>query len=134
MQSIIQYRDDLPPANEYPRRIVSPAAPSRCCFDHMRRIGQPSIDDNWRFYYKRCMVCGYTVRCFYAPSLLAILEAAKQVKLALAEMNLGTGKRRRRTRAEIEAELAAMGLPPTFQKARQSLVPFRQRKPVPSAA
>jgi hypothetical protein len=134
MQNIIEYRDDLAPSNDYPRRIVSPSAPSRCCFDHMARIGRPAIDFNWRFFYKRCTVCGYTVRCFYAPSLVAILEAAKQVKLALVEMNLGTGERRRRTRAQIEAERAAMGLPPEDQRSRRPPVPLQQRKPVPSAA
>jgi len=135
MQNIIEYRNDLAPSNDYPRRIVSPSAPSRCCFDHMERIGQPAMDAGWRFFYKRCGICGYTVRCFYAPSLVAILEAAKQIKLALAEMNLGTGKRKRRTRAEIEAEMAsALGQAPQPQKARRSLVPLRHRKPVPSAA
>ena len=134
MHSIIEYRDDLAPSNDYPRRIVSPSSPSRCCFDHMDRMGRPAIDANWRFFYKRCAVCGYTVRCFYAPSLIAILEAAKQVKLALVEMNLSTGTRRRRTRAEIEAERAAMGLAPLSQEAHRPLLPLRQRKSVPSAA
>jgi hypothetical protein len=135
MQNIIEYRDDLAPACEYPRRIVSPATPSPCCFDHMQPVGRPAIDANWRFFYKRCSVCGYTVRCFYAPSLIAIFEAAKQVRLALAEMNLGTGKRRRRTRAEIEAEMAsALGRLPQTQKARRPPMPFRQRKAMPSAA
>lgn len=133
MQNIIEYRDDLAPAYEYPRRIVSPATPSRCCFDHMERIGRPAMDAGWRFFYKRCGICGYTVRYFYAPSLVAILEAAKQIKLALAEMNLGTGKRR--TRAEIEAEMAsALGQAPQSQKARRPLLPLRHRKAVPSAA
>lgn len=135
MQNIIEYRDDRASINEYPRRIVSPTAPSRCCLDHMQRVGRPAIDASWRFYYKRCSVCGYTVRCFYAPSLLAIFEAAKQVRLTLAEMNLGTGKRRRRTRAEIEAEMtAALGQTPQPQKPRRPPMPFRHRKPMPSAA
>lgn len=135
MVNIIEYRNDQSPANEYPQRIVSPITPSACCMDHMQRIGHPAIDASWRFYYKRCMVCGYTVRCFYAPSLTAVLEAAKQIKLALAEMNLGTGKRKRRTRAEIEAEMAvAQGPVPQARKAHRSLMPIRHRKPVPSAA
>jgi hypothetical protein len=135
MQTIIEYRDDMAPSNDYPRRIVSPSTPSLCCFDHMQRIGRPSIDANWRFFYNRCAVCGYTVRCFYAPSLIAIFEAAKQVRLSLAEMNLGAGKRKRRTRAEIEAEMAAaLGHAPQTQKALQSLMPHHQRQAVPSAA
>ena len=135
MQNIIEYRDDRAPTNEYPRRIVSPVVPSPCCLDHMQRIGRPAIDASWRFYYKRCSVCGYTVRCFYAPSLLAIFEAATQVRLTLAEMNLGAGKRKRRNRAEIEAEMAAaLGQAPQPQKPRRSLIPLRHRKAVPSAA
>jgi hypothetical protein len=135
MHNIIEYRDDLAPSNDYPRRIVSPSAPSRCCFDHMQRIGRPAIDANWRFFYNRCSVCGYTVRFFYAPSLIAIFEAAKQLRLALVEMNLGSGKRKRRSRAEIEAELAAaLGPSPQAQKTRRPLVSLRHRKPMPSAA
>jgi hypothetical protein len=136
MVNIIEYRDDQAPANDYPKRIVSPTAPSACCMDHMERIGRAAIDASWRFFYKRCRVCGYTVRCFYAPSLMAILEAAKQVKVTLAEMNLGTGKRKRRTRAEIQEEIAAAGYPlgglqSRLQGTRRSLVPMRPRKPVP---
>ncbi|HYL80533.1 MAG TPA: hypothetical protein VEU07_06950 [Candidatus Acidoferrum sp.] len=135
MQNIIEYRDDRASTNEYPRRIVSPTAPSRCCLDHMQRIGRPAIDASWRFYYKRCSVCGYSVRCFYAPSLIAIFEAARQVRLTLAEMNLGAGKRRRRTRAEIEAEMsAALGQASQTRKPRRPPMYFRHRKAVPSAA
>jgi hypothetical protein len=107
MDSIIEYRSDLAPLNDYPRRIISPLSPSGCCMNQMRRIGRSGFDGNWRFFYKRCAICGYTVRCFYAPSLMAIFEAARQIRLTLAEMNLGTGKRKRRTQAEIDAEIAA---------------------------
>ncbi|MBI2000252.1 MAG: hypothetical protein HYT85_16545 [candidate division NC10 bacterium] len=138
MDSIIEYRDDRAATNDYPRRIVSPTAPSACCMDHMERIGRPAFDGNWRFFYKRCMVCGYTVRCFYAPSLMAILETARQIRLTLAEMNLGTGKRKRRTRAEIEQEIAAaLGrVPRPSQQVNQPhpLMPLRRRRPAPSPA
>ncbi len=107
MENIVEYRSDAAPSNDYPRRIVSPLTPSTCCLAHMTRVGQSAIDATWRFYYKRCSVCGYTVRCFYAPSLTATFEAGRQVRLALAEMNLGTSGRKRRTRAEIAAERAA---------------------------
>jgi len=139
MDSIIEYRNDQAAINDYPRRIVSPTTPSACCMQRMERIGRPAVDAAWRFYYKRCTVCGYTVRCFYAPSILAILEAAKQIKLTLAEMNLGAGKRKRRTQAEIEAEIAAAGYPlgtplPRLKRARRSLMPLPPRKPIPSPA
>jgi hypothetical protein len=140
MDSIIEYRNDQPAINDYPRRIVSPTTPSGCCMQRMERIGRSAVDAAWRFYYKRCTVCGYTVRCFYAPSILAILEAAKQIKLTLAEMNLGAGKRKRRTQAEIDAEIAAAaGYPqgtslPHLKRARRSIMPLRPRKPIPSPA
>jgi hypothetical protein len=111
--------------------------------DHMGRIGHPEFDANWRFFYKRCRICGYSVRCFYAPSLTAVFEAAKEIRIRLAEMNLGTGRRKRRTQAEIEAEIAAAGYPlggpvggplPTLKRARRSLMPLRPRKPIPSPA
>jgi hypothetical protein len=105
--NIVEYRSDVAPSNDYPRRIVSPLTPSPCCLAHMDRIGHSAIDATWRFYYKRCVVCGYTVRCFYAPSLTAMFEAGRQVRMALAEMNLGTNGRKRRTRAEIAADRAA---------------------------
>jgi hypothetical protein len=136
MDSIIEYRDGQPATNDYPRRIVSPTAPSACCMQQMERIGRPAFDAAWRFYYKRCRGCGYTVRCFYAPSILAVLEAAKHIRLTLAEMNLGAGKRKRRRQAEIEAEIAAAQGPlsPRAAGSRRSLVPVRPRKPVPSPA
>jgi len=135
MDSIIEYRDDQRPANDYPRRIVSPTGPSPCCMDHMERIGHSGFDANWRFFYKRCRICGYTVRCFYAPSLTAVFEAAREIRIMLAEMNLGTGKRKRRTQAEIEAEVAAAGGHlPHARNGHRSPMPMRHRKPVPTAA
>jgi hypothetical protein len=135
MDSIIEYRDDEAPANDYPRRIVSPTGPSACCMDHMERIGNPGFDANWRFFYKRCRTCGYTVRCFYAPSLMAVFEAAREIRITLAELNLGTGNRKRRTQAEIEEEIAAAGGPsPRAKSARPTPMPIRHRKTVASAA
>ena len=135
MDNIIEYRDDRAPENDYPRRIISPTAPSACCMDHMEQIGHGGFDANWRFFYKRCRTCGFTVRCFYAPSLIAIFEEAREIRVTLAEMNLGTGARKRRTQAEIEAEIAAAGgrlvRPKNSPRAPLSI---RHRKPVPSAA
>ena len=135
MDSIIEYRNDLASVNDYPRRIISPLSSSSCCMNHMRRIGRSGLDASWRFFYKRCVVCGYTVRCFYAPSLMAIFEAAKQIRLTLAEMNLGTGKRKRRTQAEIDAEVAAATcLPPCSGALHRRPAPMRGRKPTASPA
>ena len=135
MENIIEYRDDQPPVNEYPRRMVSPTQPSRCCAGSMEEVGQHAKDARWRFFYKRCRVCGYTVRCFYAPSLSAVFEAAREIRVTLAEMNLGTGTRKRRTQAEIEAEIRAAGgrlvRPKNGHRASESI---RHRRPIPTAA
>ena len=128
MDNIVEYRTDMPPSNEYPRRIVSPLTPSPCCQANMTRVGHNAIDATWRFYYKRCSVCGYTVRCFYAPSLTAMFEAGRQVRLALAEMNLGTSGRKRRTRAEIAAERAAAERWPARKDSKAQ--PVRPLRPV----
>ena len=128
MDNIVEYRTDLPPCNEYPRRIVSPMTPSPCCQDNMTRVGHSEFDATWRFYYKRCSVCGYTVRCVYAPSLTAMFEAGRQVRLALAEMNLGTSGRKRRTRAEIAAERAAAERWPARKDSKAQ--PVRPLRPV----
>ena len=143
MDSIVEYRNDQPATNDYPRRIVSPTTPSSCCMHHMERIGRPAFDTAWRFYYKRCSVCGYAVRCFYAQRILALLETAREIKLTLAGMNLGTGKRKRRTQAEIDAEIAAAGYPlggpsdgslPPLMRPRRSLSILRHRNSIPSPA
>jgi hypothetical protein len=125
MSSIVEYRQDVPPRNDYPRAIISPPTPAACCRTAMARVGPGGIDGRWRFYYKRCAVCGYTVRCFYAPSLLAVLETGREVRIALAEMNLGTDGRKRRTRAQLEADRAM---------ARRGPLRSQRDKLVPSAA
>jgi hypothetical protein len=130
--NIVEYRSDVAPSNDYPRRIVSPLTPSGCCLAHMERIGQSAFDATWRFYYKRCAVCGYTVRCFYAPSLTAMFETGRQVRLALAEMNLGANGRKRRTRAEIAADRAAAQRWPVRKDAKAQ--PIRPARLAPSPA
>jgi hypothetical protein len=125
MDTIIEYRTDVPPANDYPRRIVSPPAPSACCLAQMVQVGPGGIDAHWRFHYKRCPVCGYTVRWFYAPSLLAVFETGREIRIALAEMNLGTDGRRRRTRSQLEADR---------QMARRGLLRSGRGRPTSSAA
>ena len=137
MATIIEYRDDAAPLNAYPHRIVSPTRSSPCCMGYMQQVGRSAIEDGWRFSYRRCAVCGYSVRHFYAPSLIAILEAARDLRLTMAELNLGAGPRRRRTRKEIDAEIAAAEalIPPSTRpvEPQQPLVP-RRRKLSPSPA
>ncbi len=140
MENIIESRDDQAPANEYPRRIVSPTRPSPCCSANMEEVGNHAKDASWRFFYKRCPVCGYTVRHIYAPSLVSLLNSGREIRLALAEMNLGTAKRKRRTQAEIAQEIAAAlaHTPEDLRSVKSTLRCYppqlRHRKPLPSAA
>jgi len=133
MTNILEYRDDAAPRNEYPRRIVSPTRPSTCCLTHMERVGRGAIDSRWRFYYKWCAICGYTVRCFYAPSLLSAVEETRKIRLAMAAVNLGTQRRKRRSAAEVAAELAAArSWPLPANPIRGSLSPLRRRRCAPA--
>lgn len=65
MVTIVRYSID-PPVNAYPTAIVSPPAPGPCCPAHSQPLG-PSAEDAgraWPFHYRRCSVCGFTVRRF----------------------------------------------------------------------
>ena len=64
MATIVEYTLSKPLLNAYPRRIVSPPSPSSCCTGAMVLIGKRETDGPWRYQYKRCRVCGYTVRVF----------------------------------------------------------------------
>jgi len=135
--TIIEYRDDAPPLNAYPLRIVSPTRSSSCCMGHMEQVGRPGIEGSWRFCYRRCAACGYAVRHFYAPSLIAVLEAARDLRLTMAELNLGAGPRKRRTRKQIDAEIAAAeALIPRTSRVEDPLPSLaqRRRKLAPTAA
>jgi len=74
MATIVEYRDQAEPVNEYPARVVSPSRPSVCCVRGMKALGPGRIEGLWRYVYKRCDRCGYTVRCFYALSWVALEE------------------------------------------------------------
>jgi hypothetical protein len=133
MHSIIEYRDDRKPRNEYPTRIVSPTHPSPCCTHKMVSLGQGAVEGGWRYQYKRCRACGYSVRNFYAPSLRAEVAVIREMRLALANLNLGTGTRCRRSPAEVARERAsAQAWPPPAPL--QPKGPRRKRPVLPSAA
>lgn len=74
MGTIVEYRDQVEPVNDYPARIVSPSRPSGCCIGNMQTLGHGQVEGLWRYMYKRCRRCGFTVRCFYAVSYLALAE------------------------------------------------------------
>jgi hypothetical protein len=68
MKSIIVYSRELKPRNLYPKRIISPPAPNKCCPARMEVIGRPRLDEHGRrFNYKRCKVCGFALRHFLDP-------------------------------------------------------------------
>lgn len=65
MKSIIVYTRQLKAQNLYPKRIISPPAPNKCCPGRMEVLGRPRLDDlGRRFCYKRCKVCGFALRYF----------------------------------------------------------------------
>jgi len=68
VKSIIVYSRELKAQNLYPRRIVSPPAPNKCCPGRMEVLGRPRLDEQGRrFSYKRCKVCGFALRHFLDP-------------------------------------------------------------------
>ncbi len=62
MGSIVEYTDQRPPANRYPRRIISPSRSGPCCFSNMEELGTPQEDWRWVYQYRRCRQCGFAVR------------------------------------------------------------------------
>ena len=60
--SIVRYTDGAVPSNEYPARIVSPIHPAACCALSMVNVGNPEEENGWLFQYRRCPLCGFTVR------------------------------------------------------------------------
>ena len=68
VKNIIVYSRDLKAQNLYPRRIISPPAPNKCCPGRMEVLGRPRLDEqSRRFSYKRCKVCGFALRHFLDP-------------------------------------------------------------------
>ncbi len=62
--TIVEYTDEKPPVNAYPKRIVSPTRGDTCCAVSMAQIGGIKEGDKRSYFYRRCRVCGYTVRHF----------------------------------------------------------------------
>ena len=74
MKSIIVYTSKLKAQNLYPKRIISPPAPNKCCPARMEVLWRPRVDEQGRrFCYKRCRACGFALRYFLepVPSILA---------------------------------------------------------------
>ena len=72
LMTIVRYDPTGQPNNRYPREIISPPSPSVCCRREMRRMGKMKRGEGgWPYFYKRCQVCGYTVREFVGYTELA---------------------------------------------------------------
>ena len=65
MRTIVEYTSRKEPLNAYSKRIVSPSRQRKCCADHMVQVGEVQEDErDFPFYYRRCQVCGFTLRYF----------------------------------------------------------------------
>lgn len=60
--TIVEYSATKRPANNYPKRIISPPRPKTCCVSGMEDLGKPRREAGWFYVYKRCRTCGFTVR------------------------------------------------------------------------
>jgi hypothetical protein len=68
VKSIIVYTRAVKAQNLYPKRIISPPAPNKCCAGRMEVLGRPRTDEHGRrFCYKRCRACGFALRYFLEP-------------------------------------------------------------------
>ena len=80
VRNIIKYTDDQPAKNDYPKKIVSPVGPSKCCSDISREIvGTMREIDGFKFCYKICAKCGHAVK-FYFPAVDSTSEAVKEYR------------------------------------------------------
>ncbi len=80
IRNIIKYTDDQPAKNDYPKKIISPVRPSKCCSDDSREIvGTMREVDGFKFCYKVCSKCGHAVK-FYFPAMGSTSEAVKEYR------------------------------------------------------
>lgn len=63
-RTIVRYTTAEAPFNGYPRRIVSPPLAGSCCLEAMMPLGSIHWDDEVPYTYRRCSICGHTVRRF----------------------------------------------------------------------
>ena len=80
VKSIIRYSETEKPRNDYPKKIVSPPRPSRCCTDDNREtVGNMREVEGFKFCYKICAKCGHAVK-YYFPAVEATNEAVKEYR------------------------------------------------------
>ena len=80
MATIVEYTSQKRTLNAYPRRIISSPFPSRCCPSATAQVGEVQEEQGWPFVYRRCAVCGFTVRRF--ASRTELLEEMRDWKKA----------------------------------------------------
>jgi len=82
VKSIIVYTRQLKAQNLYPKRIISPPTPSKCCPTRMEVLGRPRVDQQGRrFCYKRCRVCGFALRYFLEPVPSIVTPESQEPKV-----------------------------------------------------
>ena len=74
VRTIVHYTTAEAPFNGYPRRIVSPPLAGSCCLDQMESVGHIHQDDELPYIYRRCKVCGHTVRQFIEGAVRRLRE------------------------------------------------------------
>jgi hypothetical protein len=80
VRNIIKYTTDEKPRNDYPKKIVSPVKPSKCCSDDTREmVGSIREVDGFKFCYKICTKCGHAVK-FYYPAAASTSQAVKEYR------------------------------------------------------
>ena len=80
IRNIIRYTEDEKPRNEYPKKIVSPPTPSKCCTDENRAmVGNTREIDGFKFCYKICDTCGHAVK-YYFPAVEGTSTAVKSYR------------------------------------------------------
>ncbi len=66
IKSIITYTSEQKPKNLYPRKIISPPFPSKCCTNANRmRVGKIYEELSRHYYYKVCKACGHAVKYYF---------------------------------------------------------------------
>ncbi len=79
MPTIVTYTDARPSRNHFPRRIISPTHGGPCCGSAMEPVGPLRRQHRYEFQYRRCPICGFTVRFIVRFRLRT--DAARQAKL-----------------------------------------------------
>ncbi len=79
MVTIVTYTDARPSCNHFPRRIISPTHAGPCCDAAMAPVGALRRQHRYEFQYRRCLICGFTVRFIVRFRLCT--DVARQAKL-----------------------------------------------------